>query len=129
MTFKEAMEHYRAGTATEEQRQMVEEELEKSKLIAEYMDAQWEEETIIPAAPMEEMKQVRKNLRRRNVLIVLTCLVLVATLLLATVYIGIPAAESHYSFVVIDAVCYHQSLVYVFIFAIIEIIKMDVHPF
>ena len=96
MTFKEAMEHYRAGTATEEQRQMVEEELEKSKLIAEYMDAQWEEETIIPAAPMEEMKQVRKNLRRRNVLIVLTCLVLVATLLLATVYIGIPAAESHY---------------------------------
>ncbi len=52
MTFKEAMEHYRAGSATEEQRQMVEEELEKSKLIAEYMDAQWEEETIIPAAPM-----------------------------------------------------------------------------
>ena len=96
MTFKEAMEHYRAGTATEEQRQMVEEELEKNKLIAEYMDAQWEEETIIPTAPMEEMKQVRKTLRRRNVLIVLTSLVLVAALLLATVYIGIPAAESRY---------------------------------
>ena len=66
MTFKEAMEHYRAGTATEEQRQLVEEELEKSKLIAEYLDAQWEEEAIIPAAPEEEMKQVRKRLRKRN---------------------------------------------------------------
>lgn len=75
---------------------MVEEELEKSKLIAEYLDAKWEEEAIIPAAPMEEMKQVRKNLRRRNVLIVLTSLVLAAALLLATVYIGIPAAESRY---------------------------------
>lgn len=96
MTFKEAMEHYRAGAASEEERLLVEQELEKSQLIAEYLDAQWEEETLISAAPMEEMKQVRKNLRRRNVLIVLTSLVLVAALLLTTVYIGIPAAESRY---------------------------------
>lgn len=96
MTFKEAMEHYRSGTATQEERQMVEEELEKSKLIAEYLDAQWEEEAPIPAAPAEEMKQVRKNLRRRNMLIVLTSLVLVAALLLGTIYLGIPAAESRY---------------------------------
>ena len=96
MTFKEAMEHYRAGTATQEERQLVEEELEKSKLIAEYLDAQWDEEAPVPAAPMEEMKQVRKNLRRRNALIVLTSLVLVAALLLGTIYLGIPAAESLY---------------------------------
>ncbi len=96
MTFKEAMEQYRAGTATEEQRQLVEEELEKSKLIAEYMDAQWEDEALIPAAPVEEMKQVRKNLHKRNVLIVLTSLVLAAALTLATLYIGIPAAENRY---------------------------------
>ena len=96
MTFKEAMEHYRAGTATQEQRQMVEEELEKSKLIAEYLDAQWEENVSIPAAPVEEMKQVRKSLRKRNARIVFTSLVLVAALALATVYIGIPAAESRY---------------------------------
>ena len=55
MSFKEAMEHYRAGTATQEERQLVEEELEKNKLIAEYMDAQWEEETIIPAAPSQNV--------------------------------------------------------------------------
>ena len=96
MTFKEAMEHYRAGTATPEERQLVEEELEKSKLIAEYLDAQWEDEVSVPVAPVEEMKQVRKSLRKRNVLIVLTSLVLVAALALATVYIGIPAAESRY---------------------------------
>ena len=96
MTFKEAMEHYRAGTATQEERQLVEEELEKSKLIAEYLDAQWEEEVSVPVAPVEEMKQVRKSLRRRNVLIVLTSLVLAAALALAAVYIGIPAAESSY---------------------------------
>lgn len=96
MTFKKAMEHYRAGTATQEERQLVEEELEKSKLIAEYWDTQWEEEAPIPAAPVEEMKQVRKNLRRRNALIVLTSLVLAAALLLGTIYLGIPAAESRY---------------------------------
>ena len=96
MTFREAMEHYRAGTATEEERQMVEQELEKSQLIAEYQDSQWEEESVVPDAPAEEMKKVKRSLRRRNILIVLTSLVLVAALLLVTVYIGIPAAETLY---------------------------------
>lgn len=96
MTFKDAMEHYRAGTASEEERQLVEQELEKSQLIAEYLDAQWEEKPILPAAAPEEMKQVRKSLRRRNALTVLTSLLLAAALLLGTVYIGIPAAESFY---------------------------------
>lgn len=96
MTFKEAMEHYRAGAATEEERLLVEQELEKSQLIAEYLDEQWGEKITVPVAPIEEMKQVRKTLRRRNMLIVLTSLVLAAAILLATVYIGIPAAESRY---------------------------------
>lgn len=96
MTFKEAMEHYRAGTASEEERQLVEQELEKSQLIAEYLDAQWDEKISVPVAPIEEIKQVRKTLRRRNILIVLTSLVLTAALLLGTVYIGIPASERLY---------------------------------
>jgi len=96
MTFKEAMEHYRAGTASEEERQLVEQELEKSQLIAEYLDDQWDEKVSVPGAPTEEMKQVRKTLRRRNILIVLTSLVLSAALLLGAVYIGIPAAERLY---------------------------------
>ena len=96
MTFKEAMEHYRQGNANEEERLLVEQELEKSRLIAEYLDEQWEDAVPIPAAPAEEMQQVRKSLRKRNAWLVLTSLVLVAALTLATVFIGIPAAESMY---------------------------------
>lgn len=96
MTFKEALNHYRAGTASEEERQLVEQELEKSRLIAEYLDEQWDDQIIAPIAPVEEMKQVRKTLRRRNILIVLTSLILSAVLLLGTVCIGIPAVESLY---------------------------------
>lgn len=96
MTFKEAMEHYRAGTATEDERQLVEQELEKNQLITEYLDEQWDDQVTVPVDPVEEMKQVRKTLRRRNMLIVLTSLILVAALLLGTIYIGIPAAESLY---------------------------------
>lgn len=96
MTFKEAIEHYRAGTASDEERQLVEQELEKNQLIAEYLDEQWNDQVPVPAAPIEEMKQVRKTLRRRNVLIVLTSLVLTAALLLGTVYIVIPAVETLY---------------------------------
>lgn len=96
MTFKEAMEHYRAGTASDEERQLVEQELEKSRLIAEYLDEQWEAEVPVQPAPQEEMEQVRKNLRARNAMIVLTSLVLAAALFLGIVYLGIPAAESLY---------------------------------
>lgn len=96
MTFKEAMEHYRAGTASEEERNLVEQELEKSQLIAEYLDAQWDEESPVVNAPAEEIKQVKKSLRKRNALIVLTSLVLAAALLLGTIYVGIPAIEAFY---------------------------------
>lgn len=96
MTFKEAMEHYRAGTASDEERQLVEQELEKSRLIAEYLDAQWDDTAAIQPAPAEEMQQLRKNLRARNAMIVLTSLVLAAALFLGIVYVGIPAAERLY---------------------------------
>ncbi len=96
MTFKEAMEHYRAGTATEEERQLVEAELEKNRLIAEYLDEQWEEPAQIAEASVEEMKKVRKSLRKRSTLTVLVSTIVIAALLLGTVFIGIPAAERIY---------------------------------
>lgn len=96
MTFKEAMEHYTAGTATEEERQLVERELEKSRLINEYLDAQWDDMPDIPTPTQEEMKQVRRRMRRRSTLIVLTSLVLAAALLLGVVHVAIPAAERLY---------------------------------
>lgn len=96
MTFKEAMERYRAGTASAEEKQLVEAELEKHSLIAEYLDEQWDETAALAPPPAEEMRRVRKSLRRRNGLIVITSIVLAAALLLTVVLVGIPAAERLY---------------------------------
>lgn len=96
MTFSDAMAHYRAGTATDDERTLVEEELEKNRLIAEYLDAQWEESMPEPEKAIPEMDTVRKSLRKRSSIIVLTSLVLAAALLLSVVFIGIPAAEKLY---------------------------------
>lgn len=95
MDFKTAMEHYRAGTASDTERRLVEEELEKSRLIAEYLDSQWEAAPI-EEAPQVEMKKVRRSLWKRNALIVLTSLVLAAALLFGMVQYAIPAAEAKY---------------------------------
>jgi len=54
------------------------------------------ENTPSPAEYEKELKKIRKSLRKRNVLIVLTSLVLAAALLLGTVQYGIPALESRY---------------------------------
>lgn len=49
-----------------------------------------------PAQYEKELKKIRKNLRKRNALLVLTSLVLAAALLFGTVQYGIPALESLY---------------------------------
>lgn len=97
MTFKDAMAHYRAGTATPEERKLVEEELEKSQLVADYLDEQWAEEPLPPLdAPAGEIQQVRKKLRRHSLTLVLTSVALAAALLLGTIYGVIPALEKQY---------------------------------
>lgn len=49
-----------------------------------------------PADYQKELKKIRKSLRKRNTLIVLTSLVLAAALLFGTVQYGIPFLESFY---------------------------------
>lgn len=49
-----------------------------------------------PAEYEKELRKIRKSLRKRNSLIVLTSLVLAAALLFGTVQYGIPALESRY---------------------------------
>mgnify|MGYP000417595934 CR=1 FL=1 len=44
MTFRELLEKYRAGQASEEERALVEAELEKSEAIADYLAEQVEDE-------------------------------------------------------------------------------------
>lgn len=90
MTFREKMDRYRAGTATPEERRAVEEELDKAAIINDYLFGSWEEgETA--EAPAGELKQVKKSLRRRNIGLVLTSVVLVAVMLLS-----IPLVEKQY---------------------------------
>ena len=94
MTFKTAMEHYRAGTASPEERRMVEAELDKFRQISEYLDSSWQE----PAPPREpsrrELKRLRRNLRRRNAVLALTSLVLAAALLFGVFRYAIPCLET-----------------------------------
>ncbi len=89
MTFREHFDRYRDGTATDEERRMVDEELEKAALINEHLFGSWEETPADP--PARELKYVRKSLRRRNITLVLTSVVLVIALLLS-----IPLAERMY---------------------------------
>lgn len=96
MDLKLAIEHYKNGTATEEERAFVEAELEKAKLIAELQEVDWEPLPTEESDTDGEMRLMRRKLRRRNALTVLTSLVLVAVIGLGTVYIGIPAAEQLY---------------------------------
>ncbi len=96
MTFREAMEHYRLGNASEEERAYVEQEIEKSQLISEYLDEQWEKEMENEEAPATEMKKLRKSLFRRNVTIILFSLLLSVTVIFGTIYAVIPALEKRY---------------------------------
>ncbi len=92
MDFKTAMEHYRQGCADEAERALVEEELEKARLISEYLDQGW----ALEEAPLEDLTPVRKRLRRRSAGIVLTSLVLAAALLWGCVSFALPLWEKTY---------------------------------
>ena len=103
MNFREAMDHYRADTASEEERKLVEQELEKMQLLEEYMDERWNDSIRSGTEDREdadfaasELKNVRRSLRCRAARIVLISLVLTAVLLLSIFYVVIPAAEKQY---------------------------------
>lgn len=80
MDFKQAYDHYRDGTACEEERRFVEEEIEKYQLIAEHLDAEWDTPEVLDT-PQKDMKKVRRNLRKRSTATVLTCFLLAAALI------------------------------------------------
>lgn len=96
MDFKTTLFHYKDGTANEEERSYIEEELEKAQLIAEYLDAQWEHSAIPEEVSGSEMKRVRRRLRFRNASVVLTSLILVFAILIGVIQYAIPAVEKQY---------------------------------
>lgn len=96
MTFKEAYEHYRVGVASEEERLLVEEELEKTQLIGELLEQQWEEKPVVEGSPAQELGKVRKGLRRRSAVTVLVSLLVTAVVMLAIVFVAVPLLEGQY---------------------------------
>jgi len=96
MTFKEAMEHYRQGNATPEEVRLVEEELEKNRLIAEYLDEELVGSEEMSPAPDDDIIKIRRGIRRRGIWIILISLVLAAALAAGVWTLGIPALESLY---------------------------------
>ena len=96
MEFRTAVEHYKVGTASVEERRLVESELEKQELLLSLMPDLWEQE---PPASREidiQLQRMRKNIRKRNWALVITSLILAAAVLLGAVRFAVPALESMY---------------------------------
>lgn len=96
MEFREAMEHYRAGTASPEEQALVEAELEKSRLIAEYELEQMEPLPEPEETSYEPLRRIRKSLRRRNSRLVLAAAALVVVLLLLANWGILPLFDAFY---------------------------------
>ena len=98
MTFRELRDKYRAGQASEEERALVEAELEKSEAIADYLAEQVEDalgaaETQAPAGEVRHIqKKVNRRLRRTAVWA--ACIVLAA--LLGVRFVVSPLVSSLY---------------------------------
>ena len=98
MTFRELLDKYRAGQASEEERALVEAELEKSEAIADYLAEQVEDalgaaETQAPAGEVRHIqKKVNRRLRRTAVWA--ACIVLAA--LLGVRFVVSPLVSSLY---------------------------------
>lgn len=70
MAFRELLEKYRDGTATPEEREQAERELEKFDALAEYMLGQDMPQAADAEPPKGELQKIRRNIKRRNVLLV-----------------------------------------------------------
>lgn len=115
MRFEELYGRYRDGTATEEERAQVEEELAKFRLLADC--ASEGDELDLPPAPEEagagEFRKVKRRLRRRAAGLVLTAVVLAC----AAVFGGgalwreavVPFLNEHVYYDPVDKRAYHEA--------------------
>ena len=96
MDFKTALEHYKAGTASEAERVLVESELEKNRLIAEYLDETWDVPTEPPERVPADTTNVTALLKRHDRKTILKGLALLTALVLLVTCVIIPLAERLY---------------------------------
>ena len=83
MSFRELMEKYRDGSATPEERELFERELEKYEALSEYAAEREDGELPIPAGEAEETGRVSRAVRRRFRRAALLAAVLVLAVLAA----------------------------------------------
>lgn len=94
MDFRLALEHYRSGIPSDQERELVERELEKSQLIAEYLDEQWNSpppET--DDSPADEVGMIHRILRRKDRRTILTSVALTMAVLIVVICVAVPVAE------------------------------------
>lgn len=99
MTFRELLEKYKNGTATEAERALVEAELEKSEAIADYLAEgleELEERGASAEATGAEVKQVRRTVNRRLRRTALWAAAIVLAAALAVQFVVNPLVSSFY---------------------------------
>lgn len=96
MDFKTAMEHYQNGTASEEERLLVEEELEKFLLLEALAGEEAPPPELTEAPEKADLKKIRRTIRKRSAFQVAVTILLTLSLLAGILRFGIPAAESLY---------------------------------
>lgn len=94
MTFKEILEKYRDGTATPEEREQVERELEKYEAISEHYLSEIALEEEEAAKNEAEWKKIRRKLKKRNVLLAVFILLAVIVASWGSIAINV---ENHLS--------------------------------
>lgn len=90
MEFESAYRKYVAGTATDEEKAFVEQELDKAKKMTEIIDAYSSSRPIEEECDRETVKKAQKKFAKKNALralfITAACIVLVAAIVLASVF-------------------------------------------
>lgn len=99
MNFKDLLNKYQAGTANEEEKRLVEEELEKYEALEEYLAENFALDFLDPAADetqREESHQLTKSVNSRLRKVVLSSVTIVTVCLLSVFFIISPLIGSFY---------------------------------
>ena len=96
MIFKEAFEHYKSGIATPEEAAYIEQELEKNQLLSEYSEDDFNFNPESESAPAEELKKVKKSIRKRSHSIIVISVAIVVVLALLANFVAVPLLNNLY---------------------------------
>ncbi len=97
MKFAQLLEKYKNHTATPEEQEIVEEELQKNELINEYLSSQMllSADLLFDLPPLEQEKnQVRRSVNRRFRRMTLLCVSILLAVILLVVFVGLPFYNS-----------------------------------